>query len=175
MKKIKTLWNGDIVEFSYKDEKYVALVIGGIKNYDVITWDFLKQEMHTFKCFKIKNVRLLEEDEYKKIKISDLPIEFQSPSLLCGAYEEMGYACYCADDTITAVKTKQVNNKLIGYRSTKHISFVTINGDLVRLKISDSSDNVALEINGEIVTNEARVNDLTAVLSKWEKYYEGDE
>lgn len=173
------LWEGDIVEFNYKDEKCVALVIQGHKNYEVLTWDFIKQEMRTFKRSKIKNVRFLEDDEYKEIKLSDLPTKFQTPNLLCKAYEEMGYACYCnIDDGITAVKTKQVqvSNKLIGFSkdNVKTISLVTINGDHVRLIISDYSSDVSLEINGEIVTKEAKVNDLTAVLSEWNNYYEGD-
>ena len=156
------LFGGEIVEFNYNGgsnpgSKRLVYVLSTTQK-NITVWDFNKSELRTFNRSKISNVRFLDDNEYKVLKLNDLPKATNITGLIYD-FDDEGYKVYSNDDEIVAVMSKE-KNLLRGY-SNGTIFFET-NNSHIGLKII--GNKVALLIDDDEYSS-ATVEDLAKVFN----------
>lgn len=144
------LYDGDIVEFNYDGgsdpgSKRVVYVLGGSTNKNIMTWDFDKETLRTFSRSKIRNVRFLEDNEYKIVQLDNLPKTLIAENCIAEDFEDEGYKVYANGDEVVAVKPTKKNNLLRGYSNGK--IFFDVNGASVGLEVGLIDGNVKLLVD----------------------------
>ena len=157
----------DVVTFTYgggsdPGSKRLVLALNGSTNSYVKAWDFDREDLRTFSRNKMSNVRLLDEDEIKRVNLDCLPSSFGKQELIDG-FTSTGYKCFASGDLIIAVKPKYTaaDCKLRGYASTREIQFEYDN-NRIALYIQ-TCGKVSLFVNDTLKTNDTNAADLANI------------
>lgn len=158
-----SLAEGDIVEFDYGERRRLAYVLAGSTKKRIAAWDFNKEKFRPFLRSKIRNVRFLEDGEYKILQFDCLPSSLRDPAKIVAGYEGDGYMCYASASEVVAVELKSKPDSLRGYPNSISIYF-DINGKTVGL-IAKDDRSVTLLVDDMEYKN-ATIGDLAAVFKK---------